>query len=132
MRTWMVTTYSQSTLLIVLHGRMILLKKFPEIKNCLNLTQKIGSLKIVLKYLLVSSHVHFIKENRNWICQGFGSIEANNMTLIKTFFVPVITYKRSRSQMFFKIGVLNWYFTGKNLYWRCFPVNVAKFLRTAF
>ena len=51
----------------------------------------------------------------------------------------------SRSQMFFKIGVLkNFIFTGKHLWWSlflshfikkrlqhsCFPVNIAKFLRT--
>ena len=51
----------------------------------------------------------------------------------------------SRSQMFFKIGLLKNFitFTGKQLCWsfnlikkrlqyRCFPVNIVKYLRTAF
>ena len=49
-----------------------------------------------------------------------------------------------RSQMFFKIGALKNFaiFTGKHLCWslfliklqafRCFPMNIAKFLRAAF
>ena len=52
--------------------------------------------------------------------------------------------KRSRSQIFFKIGVLKNFaiLTEKHLCWRlflkkglqhrCFPVNIAKFLRIAF
>ena len=52
--------------------------------------------------------------------------------------------RSSRSQMFFKIGVLKNFamFTGKHLCWslflikmqafRCFPVNIAKLLRAAF
>ena len=48
------------------------------------------------------------------------------------------SYWSSCSQMFFKIGILKNFaiFTGKHLCLRlkhrCFPVNVAKFLRTAF
>ena len=50
-------------------------------------------------------------------------------------------FRSSRSQMFFKIGVLKSFpiFTGKHLCWKdfikkrsCFPMNIAKFLRTAF
>ena len=49
-------------------------------------------------------------------------------------------YRSSRSQVFFKIGVIKNFpiFTGKVLCWSlslikmCFPVNIAKFLRTAF
>ena len=45
--------------------------------------------------------------------------------------------KSSRSQMFFNIGVLQNFakFTGKHLCWsiqqRCFPVNIAKFLKNS-
>ena len=53
-------------------------------------------------------------------------------------------YRNSRSQMFFKIIFLKNFaiFTGKHLCWSlcliklqtwgCFPVNIAKFLRTSF
>ena len=52
--------------------------------------------------------------------------------------------RSSRSQMFFKIDVLKNFaiFTGKHLCWslfliklqafKCFPVNIAKFLRSSF
>ena len=46
--------------------------------------------------------------------------------------------RNSRLQVFFKIDVLKNFaiFTGKHLCWslqhRCFPVNIAKFLRTPF
>ena len=52
--------------------------------------------------------------------------------------------RSSRSQMFFKIGVLKKFamFTGKHLCWslfliklqafRCFPVNITKLLRAGF
>ena len=60
-----------------------------------------------------------------------------------------VIYRSSRSQIFFKIGALNSFtiFTGKHLCWslfkafnvinkrlqhRCYPVNIAKFLRAAF
>ena len=56
-----------------------------------------------------------------------------------TFVISKLGYlfKSSRSQMFFKIDVLKNFatVTGKQLCWsprnRCFPVNIAKFLRTA-
>ena len=68
------------------------------------------------------------------------------------FFRLLHLFERSRSQIFLKIGVLKNFtmFTGKYLCWslfsiklqafrpgkrlrrRCFPANIAKFLRTAF
>ena len=56
-----------------------------------------------------------------------------NLTMI-----DCIILKRGHSQMFFKISVLKktLIFTGKDLCWsaqlNCFPVNIAKFLITAF
>ena len=66
------------------------------------------------------------------------------LTIIEPSELIFETYRRSRSEMFFKIGVLKSFakFTGKTLgpslfltlfkkrYWhRCFPVNFATFLR---
>ena len=50
---------------------------------------------------------------------------------------PIISIKPSRSQMFFKIGVIKNFanFTGKQLFcslFLIFPVKFAKFLRTPF
>ena len=57
-------------------------------------------------------------------------------------FIHVGKHSNSRSQMFFETGALKNFaiFTGKHLCWilflrlqrRCFPVNIAKFLRTPF
>ena len=52
------------------------------------------------------------------------------------FFKATILFRRSRLQMFFKIGVLKNFtifnFIKKRLQHRCFPVNIARFLRIPF
>ena len=52
-----------------------------------------------------------------------------------TFLGFMNIFRSSRSQMFFKIGALNKFtifLIKKSLQRRCFPVNIAKLLRTAF
>ena len=59
---------------------------------------------------------------------------------LRSFWSVLFCDKSSRSQMFFKVGVLKNYaiFTGKDRCWkkklqrRCFRVNITKILRTAF
>ena len=50
------------------------------------------------------------------------------------FQVLEVAFRSSCSQMFFKIDVLKNFaiFTGRRFQHSCFPVNIAKFLKTAF